>query len=159
MKIISFFFILLFVSKAFSLDIKCNFEEVYSDGSIQQGFFLIKDKKLRYQYYDKYLFTIFHKSDDFYIVKNSDEKNFQKVQDNTQHIKELLNIASQYPNIKNEYNTGDIKINLEPNSNGFFKRISIKSANLNLSLYLKDCKFSSFHDRYFNYSPYFKVID
>ena len=159
MKIIFFIFILLFVSKAFSLNIKCNFEEVYSDGSIQQGFFLIKDKKLRYQYFDKNLFTIFHKSDDFYIVKNSENKNFQKIQDNTQHIKELLNIASQYPKIKNEYNTNDIQINLEPNSHGFFKRISIKSLNLNMSIYLQNCEFSSYHDRYFNFSPYFKFID
>ena len=72
------------------------------DGSIQQGFFLIKDRKLRYQYYDKNLFTIFHKSEDFFLVKNSQNTNFQKIQDNTEHIKELLNIASQYPNIKNE---------------------------------------------------------
>ena len=113
MKIIFFIFTLFFASKAFSLDIKCNFEEVYQDGSVQQGFFLIKNKKLRYQYYDNDLFTIFHKSDNFFIVKNSQITNFQKIQHNTEHIKELLNIASQYPNIKNEYKNSDIQINLE----------------------------------------------
>ena len=159
MKIIYFIFTLLFVTKAFSLNIKCNFEEVYMDGSIQQGFFLIKDRKLRYQYHDKNLFTIFHKSEDFFLVKNSQNTNFQKILDNTEHIKELLNIASQYPNIKNEYKTNNIQINLEPNSQNFFKRISIKSLDLNLSIYLQNCKFSSYHDRYFNYSPYFKFID
>ena len=159
MKIIYFIFTLIFASKAFSLNIKCNFEEVYLDGSIQQGFFLIKDRKLRYQYYDKNLFTIFHKSEDFFLVKNSQNSNFQKIQNNTEHIKELLNIASQYPNIKNEYKTNNIQINLEPNSQNFFKRISIKSLDLNLSIYLQNCKFSSYHDRYFNYSPYFKFID
>ena len=159
MKIIYFIFTLIFASKAFSLNIKCNFEEVYSDGSIQQGFFLIKDRKLRYQYYDKNLFTIFHKSEDFFIVKNSQNTNFQKIHDNTEHIKELLNIASQYPNIKNEYKTNNIQINLEPNSQNFFKRISIKSVDLYMSIYLQNCKFSTYHDRYFNYSPYFKFID
>ena len=160
MKIIFFIFtLLLYVSNAFSLNIKCNFEEVYSDGSIQQGFFLIKDKKLRYQYYNKNLFTIFHKLDDFYIVKNSEKNNFQKILDNTQHIKELLNIASQYPNIKNEYKTNNMQINLEPNSQNFFKRISIKSVDLNLSIYLQNCNFSTYHDRYFNISPYFEFID
>ena len=127
---IFFIFTLFFASKAFSLDIKCNFEEVYQDGSVQQGFFLIKNKKLRYQYYDNDLFTIFHKSDNFFIVKNSQITNFQKIQNNTEHIKELLNIASQYPNIKNEYKNSDIQINLERNSKGFFKRISLKSLNL-----------------------------
>ncbi len=159
MKIIFFIFTLFFASKAFSLDIKCNFEEVYQDGSVQQGFFLIKNKKLRYQYYDNDLFTIFHKSDNFFIVKNSQITNFQKIQHNTEHIKELLNIASQYPNIKNEYKNSDIQINLERNSKGFFKRISIKSLNLNMSIHLQNCKFFSYHDRYFNYSPYFKFID
>ena len=159
MKIIFFISIFLFTSKAFSLNVKCNFEEVYLDGSIQQGFFLIKDKKLRYQYHDKNLFTIFHKMDDFFIVKNSQISNFQKIKHNTKHIKELLNIASQYPNINNQYNTSDLQINLEPNSQGFFKRISIKSVDLNLSIYLQNCKFSSYHDRYFNYSPYFEFIE
>mgnify|MGYP001196163873 CR=1 FL=1 len=159
MKIIYFIFTLIFASKAFSLNIKCNFEEVYLDGSIQQGFFLIKDRKLRYQYYDKNLFTIFHKSEDFFIVKNSQNTNFQKIQNNTEHIKELLNIASQYPNIKNEYKTNNIQINLEPNSQNFFKRISIKSVDLNLSIYLQNCNFSTYHDRYFNFSPYFEFID
>ena len=158
MKIVFFLFIFLFALRAFSLDIKCNFEEVYLDGSIQQGFFIIKNKKLRYQYYDKNLFTIFHKSDDFFIVKNSQISNFQKINKNTQHIKELLNIASEYPNIKNEYKNSDIQINLERNSNSFFKRISIKSPNLNMSIYLQNCKFYSYHDRYFNYSPYFEFI-
>ena len=159
MKIIYFIFTLIFASKAFSLNIKCNFEEVYLDGSIQQGFFLIKDRKLRYQYYDKNLFTIFHKSEDFFLVKNSQNSNFQKIQNNTEHIKELLNIASQYPNIKNEYKTNNIQINLEPNSENFFKRISIKSVDLNLSIYLQNCNFSTYHNRYFNYSPYFEFID
>lgn len=159
MKIIFFIFTLIFASKAFSINIKCNFEEVYLDGSIQQGFFLIKDRKLRYQYYDKNLFTIFHKSEDFFLVKNSQNTNFQKILDNTEHIKELLNIASQYPNIKNEYKTNNIQINLEPNSQNFFKRISIKSVDLNLSIYLQNCNFSTYHDRFFNYSPYFEFID
>ena len=30
---------LIFVSNLYSLELKCNFEEVYSDGSVQNGFF------------------------------------------------------------------------------------------------------------------------
>ena len=105
------------------------------------------------------IYLQFHKSEDFFLVKNSQNSNFQKIQNNTEHIKELLNIASQYPNIKNEYKTNNIQINLEPNSENFFKRISIKSVDLNLSIYLQNCNFSTYHNRYFNYSPYFEFID
>ena len=37
----------------------CNFEEVYKNGQIQQGFFLLKDKELRYEYTNHDLYKIF----------------------------------------------------------------------------------------------------
>ena len=38
------FFLLLFFNTASALEIKCNFEEVYGNGEIQQGFFPKKSK-------------------------------------------------------------------------------------------------------------------
>ena len=35
---------LIFVTNLYSFELKCTFEEVYSDGTVQNGFFLIKDK-------------------------------------------------------------------------------------------------------------------
>ena len=37
-------------------------EEVYKDGSIQNGFFIIKNDGMRYQYKDKELYTLFFKN-------------------------------------------------------------------------------------------------
>ena len=143
----------------FSIEIKCNFEEVYLDGSIQQGFFLLKDQRLRYEYNNKNLFTIYHNDEVFFIVKNSDNTNFQRVQNNTSYISELLNIASQYPQISNYYQNENLKIQLDPSSSGFYKRISIQSEDINVSIHLNNCSFVSFHNRFYNYSPYFKFIN
>ena len=57
---------LLLVSNLYSLELQCAFEEVYPDGSVQNGFFLIKGKKLRYEYYSDDLFTIFTMMRDFF---------------------------------------------------------------------------------------------
>ena len=65
---------LFLVSNLYSLELKCTFEEVYSDGSVQNGFFLIKDKKLRYEYNSDNLFTIFHNNERFFLVKNNDKE-------------------------------------------------------------------------------------
>ena len=119
----------------------------------------MKDQKLRYEYNNKNLFTIFHKNEEFFIVKNSDTTNFQRVQNNTSYISELLNIASQYPQINNYYQNDNLKIQLEPSSSGFYKRISIQSEEINVSIYLNNCSFMSFHNRFYNYSPYFKFIN
>jgi len=62
---------LILVSNLYSFELKCTFEEVYSDGSVQNGFFLIKDKKLRYEYNSENLFTIFHNNERFFMVKNN----------------------------------------------------------------------------------------
>ena len=154
-----FLIILLFPIRLFALEIKCDFEEVYPDGKTQQGFFLVKDQKLRYEYHNENLFTIFSKNDDFFIVNKNNTKNFQKVQTDTSYIKELLIIASLYPDINNYYEKESLIINLEPSSNGFYKRVSILSENLKISIFLNNCKFISFHNRFYNYSPYFEFIE
>ena len=101
------FFILLFIiSKSYSLEIQCKFEEVYSNSSVQNGFFLIKDQKLRYQYYSKDLFTIFQNDNRFYLLKNNDTSIVQRLNQNTELLKELMLILSQYPNLKKYENSG-----------------------------------------------------
>ena len=65
----SLILIIIFFSlnlKAQSL--KCYFEEVYSDGSNQNGYFLIQDSKLRYEYFSEELYTLFYNYDDFFIL-------------------------------------------------------------------------------------------
>ena len=90
---------LLLVSNLYSLELKCAFEEVYSDGSVQNGFFLIKDKKLRYEYNSDDLFTIFHNDDRFFLVKNNNKEIISNINDNTEIIEELLRISDNFKNV------------------------------------------------------------
>ena len=154
-----FFILFLAVSKSYSLEIQCKFEEVYSNSSVQNGFFLIKDQKLRYQYHSKDLFTIFQKKNKFYLLKNNDTSIVQRLNQNTELLKELMLILSQYPNLKKSYtlHDKDLNINLEKEINGnFYKRISIQSEKLNMSIYLNDCRFVKIKNRFFNHNPYFE---
>ena len=131
-------------------------EEVYSDGSVQNGFFLIKDKKLRYEYNSESLFTIFHNNERFFLVKNNDKEIINNITENTEIIKELLNIANNFPNIEEEYTSEDLKIKLEKNAKGsFLKRISIASNKIRMSIFLNDCKKTKINARYFIHNPFF----
>ncbi len=147
---------LILVPKLHSLELKCAFEEVYSDGSVQNGFFLIKDKKLRYEYYSDDLFTIFHNDERFFLVKNNNKEIVSAINENTEIIKELLNIANNFPNVEEEYMSENLNIKLEKNAQGnFFKRISILSREIKLSIYLNSCKNSEIKSRFFIHNPFF----
>ena len=110
---IKFIFLIAFfiTSKSYSLEIQCKFEEVYANGSTQNGFFLIKDQKLRYQYSSRDLFTIFQNNNEFYLLKNNDIGIVQKLSKNIELLKELMFILVQYPNLKSSYNFTDKKFN------------------------------------------------
>ena len=147
---------LILVPNLYSLELKCAFEEVYSDGSVQNGFFLIKDKKLRYEYYSDELFTIFHNDEKFFLVKNNNKEITSSINENTEIIKELLNIANNFPNIEEEYMSENLNIKLEKNAQGnFFKRISILSSEIKMSIYLNECKSSKIKSRFFVHNPFF----
>lgn len=143
-------------SSLFAFQTACKFEEVYDNGQSEQGYMLLSDDKLRYQYYDQQLFTIFFKNNNFYLVQNNQTDVFQKIKDNTEAIEELMNLASLYPNIKNNYQSNDLNISIEKSQqHHFIKRLSINSTNLNMSIYFFDCHNQTPHYRFFNFSPYF----
>ncbi len=155
-----FLVLLLMISNSNALEIKCDFEEVYSDGTIQNGFFLIKNKMLRYQYKNNNLFTLFHKKNQFFLVRNNNLDQIQKLTDNLEVAKELIKISSDYPNIETEYVNNEMVIKLEKQlSNNFYKRISINSTKLKMSIYLNNCKTLKINKRYFNHKPYFEFKD
>ncbi len=146
----------LFASNLNSQTLKCYFEEVYLDGSNQNGYFLIQDNKLRYEYLSKDLYTLFYNHDDFYLVKNNNNNQTQKIKENTEIIDELIEIYKNFPNLNQNYSTENFEIELEKSlTSKFYKRISIKSPQLNMSIYLNDCSFSFVHEKYFQYNPYF----
>ena len=148
------FFLNYSVIKA--VEFACNFEEVYPDGSIQNGLFLIKNQKMRYEYFDKNLYTIFKTEEDFYLVNNKDTEKFQKIPDKRKQIlNTVAEIANDYPNIDEYYETENVLINIEKSNNNFFKRISIVSDQVALSIYMNNCENKQIENRFFYYFPYF----
>ena len=146
-KLILFF--LLSYNSLFAVEIKCDFEEVYQNGDVQQGFFLLKDQMLRYQYFHENLYTIIAKNDNYFLVNNYDNKIVQKITENTEAIKSLIKISSKFPNIKNQYEQNKMKIKIEKNSNNFIKRIAIISNQINLSINILNCNFQKINKKYF----------
>ena len=136
------------------IEVKCNFEEVYKNGQIQQGLVILKNNLLRYQYFDKDLFTIFYDGKSFYTLENQNLKKFNKINNNTKLLEELIILSQKYPNIKRKYEKKNYVIDIEPSLiDKFIKRISIKSNNLNMSIFFNNCKFIPINERVFQFDP------
>jgi len=134
----------------------CLFEEVYQNGEVQQGFFLIKDDKFRYEYNSKNLFTIIHNQNLFFLIENRNKSEYFKLTENTEILEAILNVIKDYPNFKKNYYFENIKIGIELSNKNIIKRIILLSNDNNLSVYINDCDFSSIKNLFFSYSPLFK---
>ena len=151
--LILFFFI---SQNIFSIEIKCQFEEVYQNGDIQQGIILIKDNDVRYQYNDVELYTIIVKGENFILIDNK-YKNLQTLNENIDIFKILVDALKNYPNIENQYKNENALVNIERSSSSFIKRISLISKDVNLSLNFMDCVELNINNEYFNYFD-FKIF-
>lgn len=147
-----FFLFFVFLSNtAFSLEVKCSFEEVYSNGDIQNGIFLIKDEKMRYQYFKEDLYTIIYKNNKFFLIHNFDNKIVQKLDQNIEVMKLFSEIIQDYPKIKDSYIQDDIHIKVEKSLIEFIKRVSVQSSQLNVSINVVDCRFQPIDNKYFKH--------
>jgi len=138
---------------------QCNFEEVYQDGSIQKGTFLIKNDRIRYEYQDERLYTLIGSKDNFFVINNLDRKIFQKIKKNNDTFDLLIDIYNDSPNFKNFYNSLNTSISIEKSNNNFIRRISIKSNNTNLSLYFYNCDNINIDDKFFNRVNFIELDD
>jgi hypothetical protein len=152
-----FFIPFFFISNLSALELKCNFEEVYADGSIQNGYFLIKSQKLRYEYSTERLFTIIYNNNQSFLIRNNDRQIINKISENTEIIEELLNISKKYPDIETEYIVDDLIIKIEKALMGdFIKRILINSPKIKVSIYFNDCHKTKIQNKYFSHNPFFE---
>ena len=156
MRHIYFFIFFIFIENTLALEFFCKFEEVYQNGETQQGFFLVKDDKFRYEYNSQNLYTILHNQNIFFLIENRDTTKFFKIDKDTEVLEAILKIINDYPDFKNNYYLDDASIKLEFTNDNFIKRIALLSDNLNLSVYLNDCEFFTIKNMYFSYSPFFK---
>ena len=154
-----FIIIFLFLSNlSFAVEVSCNFEEVYGNGDTQQGILLLKNQNLRYEYYNKELYTIIARDENFFLIHRAHKNNVQKITENTILLETFIDISSEYPNIKKNYIIEDIKIMIEKSADKFIKRISVNSDAVNVSINLMNCNFSNIDRKYFKVFN-FKEID
>ena len=118
------------------------------NGEVQKGILMLKDSSLRYQYIKDNLFTIISKKNNFYLIRN-DTKVVQKLSDNTESLKKFIDLASDYPNIKDTYEDESYFIKVEKSKNNFIKRLSIQSEEVNLSVNIFNCNFNKINKKYF----------
>ena len=142
----------------YGVEVSCNFEEVYQNSETQQGVFLIKDKMLRYQYFDKDLFTIIIKNNNYFLINNRD-KIVQNLKEKSKLLDQLIEIVSDFPDIKNTYNSDNFIVKIEKSSIKFIKRVSIKSEELNLSINVMNCNFNEIDRKYFRHFNFEEYSD
>mgnify|MGYP005641128341 FL=1 len=140
-----------------ALEFSCDFEEVHSNGTVNQGLVLLKKDKLRYEYLDNDLFIIFVDGAEIYIFDKKKQKT-KNIKQNLEVIEIIMQLANQYPDIKKSYNEKGVKIKIENNQKDeFIKRISIDSKRARLSLYFKNCILDKpVNNIFFKFDPVFE---
>ena len=139
----------------FALEVTCQFEEVYMDGSHQQGVFFFDNNKLRYQYNNPQLYTLVYDNFELYAVQNNNTHVYQLVIDQHNIVNSLKDISNDYPNFENNYKFANQEVIVETNEKkNFIKRLVFKSKRLNLSIYFQDCKFAKINPKLFSYKNF-----
>jgi len=155
------FLILIFLSwslKSHSLSVKCDFEEVYKTGEVQQGFFLLKNKNLRYEYFSQNLYTILYLNDRLFVSENTNRWKTQILENRETVLPYIMKIYEDFPDIKKHYSIDNYEINIETNNYNFIKRISINSKEISLSIYFINCKNKDISDIYFDFNPIINYV-
>lgn len=144
-------------SNLYPIEIICNFEEVYHNKEIQEGNILIKESLMRYEYIDKKLYTVIKQDENFYLVNNVQNENYQKITDNIDLLNQISIIFEDLPNIENYYTNDDFDLKIEKsNKTNFIKRISVSSENLNMSIYFYNCENRKLNNKLFKHKPFYK---
>lgn len=139
----------------FALEVTCQFEEVYMDGSHQQGVFFFDNNKLRYQYNNPQLYTLVYDNFELYAVQNNNTHVYQLVIDQHNIVNSLKDISNDYPNFENNYKFANQEVIVETNEKkNFIRRLVFKSERLNLSIYFQDCKFAKINPKLFSYKNF-----
>ena len=151
-----FIIFFLYTNVSLSLEVGCNFEEVYTSGEIQNGILLFKNKNMRYEYFENELYTLIHKNNSFYLIHNFNTDIVEKINKNTDIIQNINDIIQDYPLIRDTYETNNLKITIEKNSSNFIKRIGVQSSENNLSINFFNCSFMPIDDKYFKHFNFVK---
>ena len=153
MKILFFIIIFFIVKNLYSLELRCNFEEVYQDGSVQEGIFLLQKENLRYQYLDKNLYTIINNSNGLFLVNNKNRLP-QPLDTNKEIIEFLIKQSMLFPNNADSYSSPNLNAKIINSKNNIFiKNMIIKNKKVNINIHFFDCKTIDINGLVFNHNP------
>lgn len=158
MKLFYLLLILLFASNVNANSFSCNFEEVYETGEVQNGFFLIKNSQLRYEYFNNNLYTILYVNEKLFSIDNNNRSKVNLIIDKNTLIPHIVEIYSNYPNIKDQYIRDNYEILIEKSFDKFIKRLVIKSDQLNISIFFYNCGKTVLDDKLFNFNPFKEYV-
>ena len=136
----------------------CEFEEVYQNGDYHQGFLLLKNDNLRYEYLDEDLYTILFLNQKLIIVENLDRSRWQYVEKHDQIIPFLIEIYRKYPNIEKQFQKSNFNFLVESNHKNFIKRVKITSQKLNMNIYFNQCDYRDIEKKYLNFNPLINYV-
>jgi len=146
-------FILFWSSNVCAISIKCTFEEVYSSGEVQQGFFLLNDKNLRYEYYDPALFTLLYLNNNLFYSENINRKKVQQIENQNSIIPHLISVYDDHPNYRDIYEFHQYEIKVQLSSNKLLKNLIVKSDKLNVRIHFNNCNEDNIEKKYLNFNP------
>lgn len=151
-----FIFIFFFKNLTHASELICSFEEIYIDGTVQNGIIFLGDKKkLRYEYFDKSLYTIIFNNNKPFIIRNDNRSIYQALQNENEILDELIKLFNNEDLNLETFQNKDVQMKFEKSLEfEFYKRISINSNNINVSIYFYDCARTVFDNRYFNLNPF-----
>ena len=93
-----------------------------------------------------------------YLIDNQNRNNIQAVETNKEFFYNLVKLYDQYPNINDEIRINDFKFSIEKSRKfDFFKRIAVRSNQINLSLYFNNCEETLLDYKLFNPKPFKEI--
>ena len=160
-KIFSYIILFLFFYNiTLSSQLKCNFQEVYQDGQIQNGILFLGSTQIRYQYNNENLFTlIYHNNGILYSVSNQNSSELVQINHNKEIFKTILDIKDNN-NISETLHLDGMKVDIEKNKiDKFVKRLAIKSKDLNMSIFFIDCIEKEIDKKLFYVNPFYEYSE
>lgn len=148
---------MFFYNITLSSQLKCNFQEVYQDGQIQNGILFLGSNQIRYQYNDEKLFTlIYHNNEILYSVSNQNSSELDQINHNKEIFKTILDIKDNN-NISETLHLDGMQVDIEKNKKDkFVKRLAIKSKDLNMSIFFIDCIEKEIDKKLFYVNPFYE---
>ena len=119
---------------------------------------MIQNDKLRYEYNSQNLYTLLYVNQKLFMVENQDRRKTQMIENHNNLIPFILEIYEDYPFFEHSYEKHNHEIIIEIGSDKFIRRLAIKSKELNISIFFKNCRKNDIYPKYFEFNPFVEYV-